>query len=69
MKKAIRFFCPHCTARIKAPVQLAGRNRCCPGCSHAFTVPRLAPDDSGPVLVPLEANNRFPVGGMFRQSA
>ncbi len=50
----IRFHCPSCKARIKAPLLLAGRARICPGCEQTFTVPHGLPEDAGPMLVPME---------------
>jgi hypothetical protein len=54
MPTSIFFHCPGCNARIKAPVTLLGRWRCCPGCNKRFVVrhePRGRPDDAEPVLV------------------
>lgn len=51
----IRFCCPTCQARIKAPAQLRGQGRNCPGCGNRFTVPRSACEDVGPILVSLES--------------
>src|SRR2546422_9566360 len=59
---AIHFPCPNCGARIKAPLQLNGQRRNCPGCSHTFIVPRLIPEDAEPVLVLVEANDRLALG-------
>jgi hypothetical protein len=46
----IRFRCPGCNAGIKAPPQLLGHLRACPGCGRRFIVHRQAPDDAGPLL-------------------
>jgi len=43
--------CGGCQARIKAPYQLRGQRRACPGCGHRFTVQAQRPQDCGPVLV------------------
>jgi hypothetical protein len=51
MTPPISFRCPGCKARIKAPVQLAGQRRSCPGCGHNLLVPRKIPQDAEPVLV------------------
>jgi hypothetical protein len=59
---SIRFRCPRCSARIKAPVQLAGQSRDCPGCSRAFTVPRFVTADVGPILVLIEGEERCALG-------
>jgi hypothetical protein len=45
----IRFHCPSCRARIKAPLLLAGRNRSCPGCERILTIPRNLPEDSAAI--------------------
>jgi hypothetical protein len=55
----LHFRCPHCQARIKAPVQLAGQNRACPGCHHPMRVPGGPLADSGPKLVLLEEDERL----------
>jgi hypothetical protein len=52
MAIALIFRCPRCRARIKAPVQLIGQVRLCPGCAELFVVPPQAPDDVGPVVLP-----------------
>jgi DNA-directed RNA polymerase subunit RPC12/RpoP len=51
MNASLSFRCPACQARIKAPVQLIGQARTCPGCGHRLIVPVRAPEQSGPVLV------------------
>ena len=38
MSHPIRFRCPGCDASIKAPRQLLGRSRDCPGCGRNFVV-------------------------------
>jgi hypothetical protein len=43
--------CGGCQARIKAPVQLHGQSRACPGCGHRFIVRVQRPQDCGPLLV------------------
>jgi hypothetical protein len=59
----LRFHCPQCHARIKAPVQLNGRARNCPGCGHQLIVPAVVlGDDADAVLVPLEEQDRFVLG-------
>jgi hypothetical protein len=65
MNQFIRFLCSHCRARIKAPLQLVGRKRDCPGCSQAFIVPCILPDNAGPVLVPVEEEDRFTLGVIY----
>jgi hypothetical protein len=56
---SIRFQCPNCRARIKAPFELIGRERECPGCSRSFVVPCPIPEDSGPILVPIEVEDDY----------
>ena len=61
MTEKISFHCPSCLARIKAPVQLFGRTRNCPGCNASFVVgeqPSIKkedrptpPQDAGPMLI------------------
>jgi hypothetical protein len=65
----IRFHCPACGARIKAPIQLSGRRRNCPRCSHTFIVPSNIPDDAGPILVPQETEDRFVLEVHYRTGA
>jgi uncharacterized paraquat-inducible protein A len=52
MSHSITFRCPGCNARIKAPFQLRGQTRACPGCGHRLVVRWAPPQDSGPALVP-----------------
>ena len=59
---SIQFPCPNCQARIKVPIELIGRSRTCPGCSHPFTVPTVPPEDADPKLVLLEDSDRFALG-------
>ena len=47
----IRFHCPGCRARIKAPAQLLGQQRSCPGWSCRLVVRPQPPEDSGPLLL------------------
>ena len=52
--------CPGCRARIKAPRQLIGRRRNCPGCDTPFVV-RIQPlQDSDPLLVAADGALRRP---------
>jgi hypothetical protein len=51
MARSIRFPCPHCGARIKAPFQLVGKVRDCPRCKHRLIVQLKPPEDAGPVLL------------------
>jgi hypothetical protein len=51
MPSPIHLRCPSCRARIKAPVQLLGHERSCPGCGRDFLVLREPPEDASPVLV------------------
>ena len=43
--------CPSCDARIKAPLQIIGQWRACPGCGCRFVVQPQVPQEEGPVLV------------------
>jgi len=52
MKLSIRFRCHDCNARIKAPEQLLGQFRACPGCGKNVLVRIPKPEDSDPLLVP-----------------
>jgi hypothetical protein len=66
---SIRFCCPHCHARIKAPVQMIGLGRDCPGCGGGFTVPRPTRDDSNPILIPVETESGCTLRVAYRRSA
>jgi hypothetical protein len=66
---AVHFRCPHCRSRIKAPAQLIGQSRSCPGCKQSFAVPRLMSEDAGPVLVPIENADRYTLAIVPRRHA
>jgi DNA-directed RNA polymerase subunit RPC12/RpoP len=51
MTRPISFRCSSCNAQLKAPVQLQGMTRNCPGCGRRVTVPGSRLQDAGPVLV------------------
>jgi hypothetical protein len=51
MPTAVTFRCSCCRARIKAPFQIVGQSRACPGCGHNFVVPKVIPPDAETVLV------------------
>jgi len=51
MTRPISFRCSSCNARLRAPVQLQGMSRNCPGCGRRVTVPSTRIQDAGPVLV------------------
>jgi DNA-directed RNA polymerase subunit RPC12/RpoP len=51
MSHSISLRCSCCQARIKAPYQLRGQTRACPGCGHRFVIQVPRPEDAGPVLV------------------
>lgn len=51
MISSISLRCPSCDARIKAPLQLIGQWRSCPGCGTRFVVRPHVPDEEDPVLV------------------
>jgi hypothetical protein len=64
MLKSISIRCLGCRARIKAPVQLLGQSRPCPGCGQHLRVQRPQPcEDAGPLLTyddrPAPARRRF----------
>jgi hypothetical protein len=46
----IRFRCPGCRARIKAPGHLLGQTHGCPRCGNHLVVRPEVPEDSGPLL-------------------
>jgi len=50
MTPSIVFRCPSCSARIKAPTQLIGQTRICPGCGSQFIIRPPIPEDAGPLL-------------------
>lgn len=50
-RPALSCRCAGCGARIKAPVQLLGQTRACPGCKRPFVVRSHPPEDCGPMLV------------------
>ena len=66
---SVCFRCQECRARIKAPVQLVGRSRSCPGCGRALKVPVVLAADAEPILVPVEGEDRFTLGVMYRSDA
>jgi hypothetical protein len=51
MQPSLRFRCPGCSARIKAPFQLLGQKRSCPQCGQICHIQVQTPEDSGPVLL------------------
>lgn len=51
MSSAIIVRCPGCAARIRAPFQLVGLRRQCPGCGALFVIRPQAPPDLGPVFI------------------
>lgn len=52
MGRVISFRCGGCNARIRAPHQLQGQQRACPGCGYQLIVQPVSLKDEGPVLVP-----------------
>ncbi len=54
MVHKVSFSCPTCRARIKAPKELLGKRRKCPGCGHALIVfdPAAEIEQAGPILPP-----------------
>jgi DNA-binding response OmpR family regulator len=49
--RSVKCRCPGCGSRIKAPIQLLGKTRTCPGCRAAFVLRVEPPEDEGPRLV------------------
>jgi hypothetical protein len=49
--RIIAIRCGGCRARIKAPLQLRGQVRSCPGCGHRVVVQFQPLEDEGPALV------------------
>jgi hypothetical protein len=72
MTSSIIVRCPTCKARIKAPTEIIGQTRACPGCGRPFLVPTQAPGDAGPTLL-LDAaaldNGSSPVARQGRRAA
>lgn len=58
---SIRCRCPKCGSRIKAPIQMRGQTRTCPGCKQPFVIALQPPEDEGPKLVLDE--RKAPVAG------
>ena len=58
--------CPSCDARIKAPLQLIGQWRACPGCGCRFVVQPQVPQEEGPVLVGEERTSPYATSGSRR---
>jgi hypothetical protein len=56
---SIRFRCPACRARIRAPLELGGRRRPCPRCREIMCVPLNHAEPARPILVMLEGEERF----------
>ena len=52
MQPSIQIRCSGCNARIKAPTQLIGQTRDCPGCGQRLLIQRTPPEDSGPLVLP-----------------
>jgi hypothetical protein len=59
MSLPISFRCPACKVRIKAPAQLAGRARPCPGCRSLMVIPRRVPSDAESCLVAVDTGGDF----------
>ena len=51
MSDRISFDCPHCQARLRAPVRVVGRAGPCPHCGKRVVVPATPPAEAGPLLV------------------
>ena len=55
MRTSIRLRCPRCNARLKAPPELRGQTRNCPGCDRPLVIKVKPPADSDPVLLAMDA--------------
>jgi DNA-directed RNA polymerase subunit RPC12/RpoP len=55
MSPTFSFRCPGCDARIRAPYQLVGTERACPGCGRRLVVRWPVREEQGPLLVPDES--------------
>jgi hypothetical protein len=51
MPSAIRFRCPYCQARMRAPWELRGQMRDCPRCQRPLIVKMEPPEDAEPILL------------------
>jgi DNA-binding response OmpR family regulator len=49
--RSVRVRCPGCGSRIKAPLQLLGQKRACPGCRQDFVLAIQPQEDEGAKLV------------------
>ena len=64
MPTKVSFQCPYCTARIKAPRQIIGQSRSCPGCGFSIIVRDAAAHDASqtptlPDAAPMLATDEF----------
>jgi hypothetical protein len=66
MNPTFCFRCPGCNARIRAPYQLVGQERACPGCGHRSVVRPPVREEQGPVLVPDEQSGPRPTSKAYR---
>jgi hypothetical protein len=51
MQSTLIVQCCRCAARIKAPIQLLGQTRKCPGCGQPVMIQFKAPVDAEPLLL------------------
>jgi DNA-directed RNA polymerase subunit RPC12/RpoP len=51
MSGRISFFCPSCSARLRASTRFIGQSCPCPQCGTEVIVPPRALDDESPLLV------------------
>jgi CheY-like chemotaxis protein/DNA-directed RNA polymerase subunit RPC12/RpoP len=51
MQPSIQIRCSGCNARIKAPAELIGQTRGCPGCGQRLLIQRKPPEDSEPLVL------------------
>lgn len=60
MKASLQFRCTSCNARLKAPMRLIDHARSCPACGKRIVIRPRAPQQAGPVLVPMDNPARPP---------
>jgi len=66
MSPTFSFRCPGCNVRIRAPYQLVGQERACPGCGRRSVVWIPVPEEQGPLLVPDEQSGPRRTGKTYR---
>lgn len=56
----ITFYCPHCSQKLEAPEEGAGRSIACPTCSEQIQIPATEPPKEAPKETPEEAAEETP---------